>query len=715
MNLISEKYINRELSWLEFNQRVLDEALIESMPLLERLKFIAITASNLDEFFMVRVGGLQLLREDKSDSRDPSGATPEQQLKAIGHRTSQMVNDMYTCFNQQIEPALNEAGIHRITREKLNTTRTTSLQRFFLDEVSSVLSPVAVDDEHPFPFLTNQTLSIFFRLAIEPSKNRTLGPAFAEEQTERYVVIPLGKVLSRFLTIPSEGGYNYVLLEDAVIHFAGHFFPEQTVLEAVTFRITRNADMAVREDDAADLAAGMEKVLDWRKDSNCVRLEIDGGCSQTTLEFLTTALAVDNDNIYQASGPLDMAAFFSLASLHGFDELRNKTWVAQPSSTIDPKESMFENISQQDHLLYHPYESFDPVVRLINEAADDPDVLAIKQTLYRTSRNSPIIAALIRAASNGKHVTTLVELKARFDEARNIGWARNLEQAGAQVIYGVRGLKTHSKICVIVRREPHGIRRYMHFGTGNYNEVTAHIYSDVSLLTCDEDLGSDAINFFNAITGYSQPQKFQKLEMAPHGLREKLHELVDGERTRALSGEPAEIVIKVNSLVDPQLIDALYAASQAGVKIRLNVRGICCLRPGVAGLSENITVISVVDRYLEHARIFYFLHGGDERLFISSADWMRRNLDNRVELLVPVENHSARNRLIKILDMYFQDNVKSHRLDAEGSYHRLQPNGKSDEFSSQKELFQLACRFVNEAKQTKLTEFQPYRNPNHVN
>lgn len=708
-----EDYLNRELSWLEFNQRVLDEALDETIPLLERLKFLAITASNLDEFFMVRVGGLQLLVEQGKTNKDASGSTPRQQLELIGYRARQMVDDQYACFLETIEPALAQFGIKRVTRQELPKKNRTALHEFFLDEICSVLSPVAIDDNQPFPSLTNQTLCICFRIKVDTGSQATLTNAPFEEATERFAIISLGHVLSRFLTIPSEGKYDYVLLEDFVAHFADHFFPNQQILESVAFRITRNADMSVSEDNAYDLLAGIERVLDERKESGCVRLEIDADTSDTMLEFMKCGLGIDDSHVYKSAGPLDLSAFMRLTSLHGGDELRYSDWNAQRPPDLNTRESMFDTIARRDILLYHPYESFEPLVRLLSEAASDPNVLAIKQTLYRTSRDSKIVQALIDAATNGKHVTALLELKARFDEARNIEWARHLEQAGAQVIYGVRDLKTHAKACVVVRRERNGIARYVHFGTGNYNESTAHLYSDVSYFTCNEELGSEAINFFNAITGYSRPLPFHKIAVAPLSLREKLLEMIEVESQRSHQGQTALIDAKMNSLVDPEIIAALYRASQNGVRIRLNVRGICCLRPGVPGLSENIEVISIIDRFLEHARVMHFYHGGDRRVFISSADWMPRNLNRRVELLVPVEDPRCRDRLIRILDIHFSDNVKASCLNSDGSYTRRSSSDADGRIRSQEELYRLSCEAARIADQSKTTEFEPYRNPEH--
>ena len=696
------KYINRELSWLEFNQRVLDEGRDEQVPTLERLKFLAITSSNLDEFFMVRVGGLQLLAQKGSTRRDPSGMTPEEQLQALSRRAHEMVEMQYRCFLEEIEPALAQAGVRRLGPGQLTDRQLKDLEKIFDNQTASVLTPMAVSLQQRFPLLINQTISICVRLSFVAD----------EKQPWRMAIIPLGRTAQRFMTLPSEGGYSYVLLEDAVGMFIERFFPGEQVLECVPFRITRNADLHLREDMAADLLAEMEEVLDARKQGPCVRLEVAASASPETLSFLQQALRIRRqEDIFSVAGPLDLSGFMPLTELQGFDHLKYPPWSPQPSPAVDLSASIFETLKRRDVMLYHPYESFDPVVRLVEEAADDPDVLAIKQILYRTSRNSPIVAALRRAAERGKYVTAIVELKARFDEARNIEWARNLEQAAVQVIYGVKGLKTHAKVCIIVRREAYGIQRYIHFGTGNYNESTARLYSDVSFMTANEELGADAISFFNAVTGYTHPQKFRKIGVAPIGLREKLLEMIDTETQRKKQGQQASISAKMNSLVDPHIIDALYAASQAGVAIKLNVRGICCLRPGVANLSENITVISIVDRFLEHARIFHFHHGGDDRVFIASADWMPRNLDRRVELLVPVEDGANRRRLIGILQTYFRDTIKSRKLLPDGSYKRVKPTNKRKPFRSQQALYRLAVRAVKQAELSRRTVFEPHRAP----
>ncbi|MDF1746030.1 MAG: polyphosphate kinase 1 [Gimesia sp.] len=692
----ASKYLNRELSWLEFNQRVLDEAHDTSIPLLERLKFLAITSSNLDEFFMVRVGGLHLLQTSGNTTADPSGMTPGNTLNAISLRAHQMMVDQYQCLLDEIEPALAEVGFHRAKPQELSDSQRRIVEHVFRDEIYPVFTPMAVTPEMDFPYLLNQTLNMIVRLAPDEK---------SENSENRFAIIPFGRSEFRFITLPSEGGYQYLPMEDVVSLFIENYFQGENVLESIPFRVTKNADVSLQDEFASDLLHQMEDMLDQRKKGDCIRLEVAENVSVETLEFLERGLDVLDENVYRIPGPLDLTAFMRLTDISGFDAQKAKTWPPQPSPDVDPGITMFENVSRQDILLCHPYESFEPIVRLIEEAAVDPDVLAIKQILYRTSKNSPIVAALIRASEQGKHVTALVELKARFDEARNIEWAKNLEHAGVQVIYGVKGLKTHAKICCIVRREPQGIQRYLHFGTGNYNDATAKIYSDISYFTCDEALASDAVNFFNSITGYSQPQKYQNRDAAPISLRDKILDLIQHETERKKQGQKARIVAKVNSLVDPQIIDALYEASEAGVKIKLNIRGICCLRPGVSKLSKNIEVVSIIDRFLEHARIFYFYHGGDERVFISSADWMQRNLDRRVELLVPIEDKKSSRKVIKILNSYFEDNAKARILNSEGVYERITPSKEKKIVSCQQVLYEEAVASVKQAEKACRTTF----------
>lgn len=693
------RFFNRELSWLEFNQRVLNEARDPSIPLLERLKFLAITGMNLDEFVSVRIGSLRWLQLEGDTRLDPSGRTPEVQLASSLARIREFVAAQYACLLDELFPALGEAGLHRQSVHELNDKQTRVVDEVFRSELFPVLSPMAVDDLEQFPLLSSLTLHVGVRLA----------PADPDGQP-RFAVIPFGRQQTRFITLPRDQGQGFLPVEDAVLRHISRFFPGETILDAAAFRITRNADMELREDLASDLLSGIQEVLEARKESACVRLEISDQASPELRQFLQAQLELEEAVVFDIPGPLDLGALMRLTDSQGSDALKYAPWPPVLSPQIDPGRSLFETIAAGDVLLHHPYESFDPIVRLIEEAAEDPDVLAIKQTLYRTSARSPIVAALRKAAQRGKYVTALVELKARFDEARNMEWARDLERNGVQVVYGVKGLKTHAKICLVVRREPQGLVRYIHFGTGNYNELTSRIYSDVSLMTCDEEFGADATSFFHAITGYSQPQRFHHIEMAPIGLRERLLEMIEAEGNFRRNNRKALILIKLNALVDEQMIDALYRASEAGVKIRLNVRGICCLRPGVPGMSENITVTSIVDRFLEHSRILYFHHGGDERLFISSADWMPRNLDRRVELLVPVVQPATKVKLLQILRTHLQDNVKASELQTDGSYIPVSAGSRAP-LRSQEVFYQRGQRAAEAARKLPVEMFEPHRAP----
>jgi polyphosphate kinase len=652
----------------------------------------------MDEFFMVRVGGLQLQQAQQIQAPDPSGATVTQQLEAIYDRVDKIISDQYDCFLNSIEPVLQQQGITRVICAQANALCKEALQRYFEQEIYPVLSPMDLDPDAPFPLLSNLGFYLCVRMA-----------SGEQDTPHRFAFIPIGKLLPRLIKIPGERGtYTYALIEDVVSHFVEQYYPGKRVEECTAFRVTRNADVSVREDSASDLILGMEEVLSSRRSADFVRLEIDSKVSEATLDFLVRNLVLKPRDLFKIPGPLDLSALMSVTEIEGFPLLRDTVWPPQRSPQIDSTKSMFENIAQQDLLLCHPYESFEPIVRLIEEAANDPDVLAIKQTLYRTSRKSPIVASLKKAAELGKYVTVVVELKARFDEARNMVWARELERSGVQVVYGVRGLKTHAKICIVVRREIDGIVRYVHFGTGNYNESTARMYSDISYLTRDESLGKDASAFFNAITGYSQPQPYEKLESAPLGLRKKLVSLIEEETQRRLQGQKAFIYAKLNALVDPEIIQALYRASQAGVTIRLNIRGICCLKPGVRGVSDNITVISIVDRFLEHARILHFSHGGQDSVFISSADWMPRSLDRRIELLTPVEDEASKRKLMEILATYFQDNQNAWKLLPDGSYERLEPGVGQVKLRAQKLLYQSSVDSVKAAELATRSKFEPH-------
>jgi len=693
-------FFNRELSWLEFNQRVLDEAKDPDVPALQRLNFLGITASNLDEFFMVRVGRLELLAAARIVKKDPSGKTPAQQIEAVGRRGRQMVEAQYALYCGVLEPLLREAGIRRVRPGEITDEQMAHLHRVTEEEIVPVVTPMAVAAAAEFPTLPGLRMHLAARL--KPAEG---------DDSPRFAVIPMGPRLPRMIPVPAAVGHAYVLIEDLIVMSADRLFPGEPVAEITPFRITRNADMAVREDVAPDMLIGMQEVLDARKESDCVRLEVQDSASRVMIGFLQKSLKVKDANLYPLPGPMELAALARLASIEGFDALRYPAWPPQASPDLDPKRSIFEELSAKSVVLCHPYDQFDPVVRLVEEAARDPDVLAIKQTLYRTGSDSPVVRALRQAAERGKYVTALIELKARFDEAQNIEWAKEMERSGVQVIYGVKGLKTHCKVLIVVRREPRGVVRYVHFGTGNYNDRTARLYSDVSYMTKDENLGADATAFFNAISGYSEPHNLSKLVMAPTGLREKLMDLIEKEAEHKRAGRKALIQAKMNSLSDPGLIKALYKASQAGVPIHLNVRGVCCLRPGVPDLSETISVTSIVDRFLEHSRIFFFHHGGEQKLFISSADWMPRNLDKRVELMVPVEDAACRRRVLSWLETYFQDTVKSRALQRDGRYKRVVPAERRKPLRSQEELYRRACAAVKEAAQAKPTVFEPHRPP----
>lgn len=690
-------FVNRELSWLEFNQRVLDEAADTSVPMLERMRFLAITASNLDEFFMVRVGSLRTAIRRGDQGVDPTGRTAEQQLEAVASRIGRMVESQYRIFLEKLEPAMKEIGIRRRHITELTQQQSEFVEQLFEEQMTAVLTPIAIHHPESFPLLMGRTLNVAVQLA----------PA-EEGEDYRYAVIPFGQSDLRFITLPSEKGYEFILGEDVVALLAQRFFPGEEIVSTVPFRITRNADLSVREDDGTDLLAEMEDVLEERKDSFCVRLEISDQVTAPMLWFLKKLLKVRGRDVSVLPGPAGLGDLMRLADVPEAEHHVYPKWKPRAAPDIDPTVSIFESIAAQDHLLYHPYEAFDAVLRLVQEAACDPDVVAIKQTLYRTSRNSPVVEALIEAAESGKNVTVIVELKARFDEARNIGWAKKLELAGVQVIYGVRGLKTHAKACVVVRREPQGFRRYCHFGTGNYNEATAGLYTDISYLTANEELGDDVISWFNATTGFSQLQQFQQIASAPIGLRERLVELIDFEADRAKDGAETQINAKINSLVDPKIIQAFYRASQAGVRIQLNVRGICCLRPGVPGLSDNITVVSIIDRFLEHARIFHFLHEGNDQVYISSADLMQRNLDRRVELLVPILDEACRDKAIAIIQRCLNDNVKGRRILPDGGYEPISVDDENHR-RSQVEFQRSAVEAEEADSESKRRMFVPIR------
>lgn len=692
---MSTPYLNRELSWVEFNQRVLNEALRDDLPLLERVKFLAITASNLDEFFQVRVGGLMLLRRGGVKTPDASGLTPARNLAALRLRILEMKADQYRLFNVTLVPALEKAGIRILRPKDLNVEQAAQVSAVFEDQIFPLLTPLAVDPGESPPMVPALQIVVACRL-VDP-----------ETETTRHALIPIPDTLGRRVAVTG-GGTAFLLIEDLVAARAGLFFPGETVAATTAFRVTRNGDIAVQEADTIDLADEMEDVLTARRFADTVRLELRSDAPKDLARMIQEVTGAGAQEIYRVDGPPGLASFMDLAFLPDFDHLRDADWPGQISPAIAPGSSMFETIASGDLMLLHPYESFEPVLRLIEEAAADPDVVAIKQVLYRTARKSRIIDALITAAENGKHVTVLVELKARFDEARNLDRADELQRAGAQIVYGVKGLKTHAKICMIVRREAGHLRRYVHLGTGNYNETTSKLYTDVSYLTCKPEYGNDASLFFNAVSGRSKLLRFQRLVPAPTAMKPKLLDLITGEAERAKQGLPARIMAKVNSLQDPDIISALYKASRAGVEVKLNVRGICCLKPGDPRHSKNIEVISVIDRFLEHARVFHFHHGGDSEVYIASADWMTRNLEKRVELMIPIEETALKRRLIRMMEAFFQDNTQASRIQPDGTSKRLVRAKGQKAFRAQEHFYQQARKAAKAREHERAMTFEPH-------
>lgn len=669
-------YINRELSWLEFNDRVLEEARDKHNPLLERFKFLAITASNLDEFFMVRVASLKDLVNARYDQPDPAGLTPENQLAAISERTHQMVSRQYSTLNRSLLPALANQNVRLLTPGELSSEQKTAALDYFKTTVFPILTPMAVDAARPFPLLANRSLNLIVKITGNTRTGIVANlDASGEEQAFDFALIQIPTVIPRLFELPSTTGKDLILLEDIVRMHLDHLFTGVSYGEASCFRIMRNADFDLEEEDAADLLKAIEKQLKLRQWGQVIRLEAEDSIDDELLSVLTRSLSIHEPDIFLINGPLDLTFLFRLHQLPLDPSLRFPAYESQPIAQLQT-DDLFAAIRQSDVMLHHPYEAFDPVIELVRQAAEDPAVLAIKQTLYRVSGESPIVRHLAFAAEKGKQVLVLVELKARFDEENNIQWARRLEQAGCHVIYGLVGLKTHSKITLIVRRDDDRIRRYIHLGTGNYNDITAGIYTDLGLMTCNEGIGADATEFFNMLSGYSAPMSWRKLIMAPFWLRTSLTRRIEREKNHALQGKPARIIAKLNSLVDPDLIASLYEASQAGVQIDLIVRGICCLKPAVPGLSETITVRSIVGRFLEHSRIYYFANDNAPELFLSSADWMPRNLDRRVELMFPIEDEAAWEKVMAVLETQLSDTERSWLMGPDGQYTRVDRRGK---------------------------------------
>ena len=652
------QFYNRELSWLGFNYRVLSEARDKNIPLMERLKFLSITASNLDEFFMIRVASLKDMVHAKYTKKDIAGLTPKEQLEIISTGTHELVEKQYNTYNRSFLPALKHNGLTIVTQyEALNAEQAEYVDRYFMREVYPVLTPMAVDSSRPFPLIRNKSLNI---AALLMDKKR--------KDTIDFATVQVPSVLPRIVTIPSEkeGETCIILLEQIIEKNIQKLFLNYKVLDATPYRVMRNADLTIDEDEAADLLIEIERQLKKRQWGEAIRLEVEQGIDKRLLKILKKELQIQQEDIFTIRGPLDLTFLMKVYGMDGFDHLKEEPYIPQPPKGLDMDGDLFEQIRQKDILLHHPYETFDPVVNFVRLAAKDPDVLAIKQTLYRVSSNSPIIASLAQAAENGKQVTVLVELKARFDEENNIVWARKLEKAGCHVIYGLVGLKTHSKITLVVRREEEGIRRYVHLGTGNYNDSTAKLYTDMGMFTCKRAYGEDATAVFNMLSGYSEPLSWNKLALAPTWLRTRFVELINRERDYAAMGKPARIVAKMNSLCDAGIINALYEASAAGVQIELIIRGICCLKQGVPGMSETIQVRSIVGTFLEHSRIFYFENDGSPEIYMGSADWMPRNLDKRVEILFPVEDPDLKKEIVHILHTQLADNTKAHLLQPDG-------------------------------------------------
>ncbi|HOK66090.1 MAG TPA: polyphosphate kinase 1 [Anaerohalosphaeraceae bacterium] len=689
-----ESFLNRELSWLEFNRRVLQQARNPKLPLLERVKFLAIFASNLDEFFMIRVAGLRQQAAAGIRKKDPSGKTPAEQLEEISRRCHQMMEE-HARTMRQVFAELRENGLILFRREELTSKQKTALRAYFESEIFPVLTPISLTGLNPPPLL--EGLQLFAAIVLEP-----------QEDTEEVSIlaVPVPDSFKRFPAIPSSGQTVLIPLEDLILEYAAMLCPNRTIRSTACFRITRDADVPIQEDEAGDLLETMEEAVRERLRRAAVRLQISSNPAPELLEWLRKHLNLKSEDIYETDALLGARSLWEIAERPGYERLKLADWPPQPPADLPEREDLWETLRDRDVLLVHPYESFDPVVRLLKEAAEDPQVLAIKQTLYRTSGDSPIIRALEEAAQNGKEVTVLVELKARFDEERNIQWARRLEDAGCTVIYGVMGLKTHAKALLIVRREEGRIRRYVHLSTGNYNDKTARIYSDIGLMSADSELTRDTASFFNLLTGLSESVGWSKLVIAPTAMRRRLLELIEREIQVSSPDRPGLIMAKLNALEDKQMCQALYRASQAGVKVRLNIRGICCLRPGVKGLSENIEVVSIVDRFLEHARILYFGNGGHPEVYLASADWMGRNLDRRLELLFPIADAGHKKRLIQMLELYLQDNCQSWQLLPDGTYKLKESKGKP--VRAQQVLYEQAVEAARRGRRSQ-SRFRPIK------
>lgn len=688
-------FFNRELSWLEFNTRVLEEAQDLKNPLFERLKFLAITASNLDEFFMVRVASLNDQIIAGYSKKDSAGMLPKEQLDKITLRVHELVSEKYNTYLRSLIPALKKEDIYFKRPKNLTDEQRIFVEKYFFNQIYPVLTPMVVDKSRPFPLILNKSLNI----AILLRGNEDVEPVFATVQ------VP--SVLDRFILLPCENDKKeFILLEDIIKIHMDMLFIGHEILDMACYRITRNADLSIDEDGAEDLLEEIEQSIKKRKWGNAVRLEYEKNTSQEIIDYILEESEAFEGGMYRISGPLDLTFLMKFYNLKDYQDLKFENQIPLPSITVQ-NNNIFEAISERDIMLHHPFESFDTVVDFVRQAAEDDNVLAIKQTLYRVSGNSPIISALAKAAENGKQVTVLVELKARFDEENNIIWAKQLEKAGCHVIYGLVGLKTHCKLLLVVRREEDKIKRYVHMGTGNYNDVTAKFYTDTAIMTCNPYIGADASAVFNMLSGFSQIQRLEKLDIAPVGLRKKIENLIKNEIRNAKEGFGGQIIFKMNSLVDESMIRLLYEASEAGVNIKLIIRGICCLVPEYPQVSENIEVRSIVGKLLEHSRIFYFYNAGQEKIFMSSADLMPRNLDRRVELLFPVEDECNKARVKNIINLYLSDTDKTRILHSTGAYSRVDKRGK-EPLNVQDYFYDyIKNKIDNRFNFNEITEFKP--------
>ena len=704
-----DNFTNRELSWLEFNQRILGEARDRKNPLFERMKFLSITASNLDEFFMVRIASLKDMVNAGYQKKDIAGMTAQEQLRALNEKMQAFCEKQYTTYNRALLPKLSEEGLEIISFSELSEKEMDFLEEYFHKNIYPVLTPMAIDSSRPFPLIQNKTLNI---AALIKSRNKDK----KEKKEYDIATVQVPSVLPRVILLPQKDGpkrkCRVILLENVIEHYLDVLFLNHEIICSAPYRIMRNADLSIDEDDAEDLLKEIEKSLKMRQWGEVIKFEYEERMDKRLVKYLKKQFKVHSCDMYAFNGPLDLTFLMKCYGIEGFEDLKEAPYIPQKNKKLRADKNMFNQIRKGDVLLHHPYESFDPIVAFIKQAAEDENVLAIKQTLYRVSGHSPIIAALAQAAENGKQVTVLVELKARFDEENNINWARKLEKAGCHVIYGLVGLKTHCKIALVVRREADGIRRYVHLGTGNYNDSTAKLYTDTGMFTCRNAVGEDATAVFNMLSGYSEPANWNQLIVAPIWMKKRFLEMIARETQNAKEGKPARIIAKCNSLCDRKIILALYEASCAGVQIDLIVRGICCLVAGKPGVSENIRVRSIVGTFLEHARIFYFYNDGNEEVYMGSADWMPRNLDRRVEIVFPVEAPDLKEKAKHILDVQLRDTLKAHCLLEDGTYRKVDRRGK-EAVEAQKTFCDEAIAAANESKEKvrKKRTFDPLFSP----